>query len=296
MPKPPSNVIENEINPEWRNRMRKHRFETSRLLVHRQMKKGSWAIPGNAVLKDEKKEKVYTSFKHKNEHLLDPLMKQRLTVEKLMANPSQQIKLRTQHHAEKEKTIYTPHVFRNEGGNLMSSIAGAGANKFHEFRQIRRNDLDREKHFAWLRQKEAEENAYNEQQLLNKEIAERKLNKKRAKRQKKKQAEKRRREDAKERKRIKKEKLANGETVDSESTDSESDDGETKKDVKKDIKKDEKNEEKKEDQTAEKKDIAEEKTTENMEKKKIALKPFTKRNSYSKTFTQIAEDNWYNTG
>lgn len=290
MPKPPSNVIENEINPEWRNRMRKHRFETSRLLVHRQMKKGSWAIPGNAVLKDEKKEKVYTSFKHKNEHLLDPLMKQRLTVEKLMANPTQQIKFRTQHHAEKEKTIYTPHVFRNEGGNLMSSIAGAGANKFHEFRQIRRNDLDREKHFAWLRKKEAEENAYNEQRELNKEIAERKLSKKRAKRQKKKQAEKRRREDAKDRKRIKKEKLANGETIET----SESSDSETEEKKKADSAEKNKTQKEEQNKIKDQKDVVEEKNT---EVKKVVLKPFqTVAKSYKKTFTQIAEDNWYNTG
>lgn len=74
--------------------MRKHRFETSRLLVHRQMKKGSWAIPGNQILKEEKKEKVYTSYKHKNEYLLDPLTKQRLVVEKMMQKGSKTILLK----------------------------------------------------------------------------------------------------------------------------------------------------------------------------------------------------------
>jgi len=219
MPKPPSNVIENEINPEWRNRMRKHRFETSRLLVHRQMKKGSWAIPGNQIIKEEKKEKVYTSYKHKNEYLLDPLTKQRLVVEKMMANPNQVIKIRTQHHAERETKIYTPHVFRNEGGNLMSSIAGAGCNKFHEFRQIRRNDMDREKHFKWLREKEKTEKEYAEQQAANKVAQETRQTRKRKKLAKKKAGEKRRREAAKERKKIRQEKIANGEPVSDEDED-----------------------------------------------------------------------------
>ena len=44
----------------------------------------------------------------------------------------------------------------------MSSTAGAGCNKFHEFRQIRRNDRDREKFFEKLRVKEREKKAWND--------------------------------------------------------------------------------------------------------------------------------------
>lgn len=136
-----------------------------------------------------------------------------------MANPNQTIKIRTQHHAEREMKIYTPHVFRNEGGNLMSSIAGAGCNKFHEFRQIRRNDMDREKHFKWLREKEKADKEYAEQQATNKAEQEERQTRKRRKRAKKKAGEKRRREAAKERKKIRQEKIANGEPVSDEDGD-----------------------------------------------------------------------------
>lgn len=281
MPKPPSNVIENEINPEWRNRMRKHRFETSRLLVHRQMKKGSWAIPGNQIIKEEKKEKVYTSYKHKNDYLLDPLTKQRLVVEKMMANPNQVIKIRTQHHAEKETKIYTPHVFRNEGGNLMSSIAGAGCNKFHEFRQIRRNDMDREKHFKWLREKEKAEKEYAEQQAANKIAHEIKQTRKRKKRAKKKAGEKRRREAAKERKKINQDKIARGEAVSDESDTSEleEDSGEKHEGCEQVEKNKETEAENKsvesEKELAGKSDVENEVVeAEGMNKKKVVLKPF----------------------
>jgi len=83
--------------------------------------------------------------------------------------PNQDIKLRTEKHATKDLKLYTPRVFRNESGNLMSSIAGAGCNKFHEFRQIRRNDRDREKHFTYLRNKEKQEKLLREKVKNDKE-------------------------------------------------------------------------------------------------------------------------------
>merc|ERR1711981_1338704 len=86
-----------------------------------------------------------------------------------------QIMMRTQAHANKDNKLWTPHVFRNEGGNQMSSTAGAGCNKFHEFRQIRRNDRDREKFFEKLRVKEKEKAIYDKTKEDNKNDRERKL-------------------------------------------------------------------------------------------------------------------------
>merc|ERR1712048_965018 len=82
---------------------------------------------------------------------------------------------------------WTPHVFRNEGGNQMSSTAGAGCNKFHEFRQIRRNDRDREKFFEKLRVKEREKNAYDKIKADNLADKEKKLAKNRKRRNRLKQ-------------------------------------------------------------------------------------------------------------
>merc|ERR1712157_459017 len=109
---------------------------------------------------------------------------QRLQVERMFGKGVDkfEVRMRTQKHADRDKRLYQSKVYRNEGGNLMSSIAGAGCNKFHEFRQIRRNDRDREKFFKYLREKEASENARKAQLKMYREANERRLNRNRRKR------------------------------------------------------------------------------------------------------------------
>lgn len=121
-------------------------------------RKGQWVNPNKISILNEKRTKADWDPDWQNREQLPAIDQQRVQLQKLMDNPGQEIRFRTSKHAERDTKLYTPRVFRNEGGNLMSSIAGAGCNKFHEFRQIRRNDRDREKFFTYLREKEKSDN------------------------------------------------------------------------------------------------------------------------------------------
>jgi len=121
-------------------------------------RKGSWINPNKISILNQPKSRVIVNQEWLNRETLSASDQQRVSLQRLLMNPNQEIRFRTQKHALKETQLHTPRVFRNEGGNLMSSIAGAGCNKFHEFRQIRRNDRDREKFFTFLREKEDREN------------------------------------------------------------------------------------------------------------------------------------------
>jgi len=145
-------------------------------------RKGQWINPNSiSILKKAKHRPEYDN-EWANRAQLPALDQQRVSLERLMQNPDQEIRFRTQKHAEKDLKLYTPRVFRNEGGNLMSSIAGAGCNKFHEFRQIRRNDRDREKFFSYLRDKEETENRIRAKYKAAREANLRKLTRNRKKR------------------------------------------------------------------------------------------------------------------
>lgn len=154
---------------------RDHRITT----LHR---KGQWINPNRISILNKPKVRHEFDLEWSNREQLPPIEQQKVQLERLMANPEQELRFRTQKHAEKDMHLYTPRVFRNEGGNLMSSIAGAGCNKFHEFRQIRRNDRDREKFFDYLRDKETRERIVAAHFKACREANERKLKRNRKKR------------------------------------------------------------------------------------------------------------------
>lgn len=155
-----TNVIHNEVKAlrdylkEKREKegTKKYNFKKDYAIttLHR---KGAWVNPNKISILKKPRIRLPNKLEWLNKETLSATEQQRIQLERLLANPNQDIKLRTEKHATKDLKLYTPRVFRNEGGNLMSSIAGAGCNKFHEFRQIRRNDRDREKHFTYLRNK-----------------------------------------------------------------------------------------------------------------------------------------------
>lgn len=176
-----SNVINNEIDRDWKAERQRDK-ELRRDPVTMLHQKGSWQAPGKISILKERGPALPMKLDWMNKETMTPLDQQRVTLNRLMANPDQKILMRTAAHAAKDNRLWTPHVFRNEGGNLMSSIAGAGANKFHEFRQIRRNDLDREKHFDILRDRERLNEEFDTRKRENEEQAKAKLSKNQRKR------------------------------------------------------------------------------------------------------------------
>lgn len=183
-----SNIIKNEIDAKTKEQQNKIREQSRKAIVYRAHNKGSWTVPGNQLLKEKapRGERVNPGkLEWLNKDTMTAQEQQKAIVDRLMTYPNQRIEIRTEKHATKDNRLFTPHVFRNEGGNLMSSIAGAGANKFHEFRQIRRNDLDRETHFAFLRQREKDEIAFKKQKDDNDASTQQRIEKNRKKRQKK---------------------------------------------------------------------------------------------------------------
>merc|ERR1712216_230043 len=148
VPKDPNRKT-NEIHNEVREFNDSHPRKAKKRDIQVLHRKGTWSNPNNIQILREKSVKFPTKLDWLNKDNMEPLDQQRTVLNRLMANPSQSIILRTEKHATKDLKLWQPRVFRNEGGNLMSSIAGAGCNKFHEFRQIRRNDRDRDLHFEY---------------------------------------------------------------------------------------------------------------------------------------------------
>jgi len=185
-----TNVISNEVLEikKWikernkeQGKIYEYKVDHTITTLHR---KGQWINPNRISILNKPKEKHKYDEDWNNREQMPAIDQQRMVVERLMKDPGQEIRLRTIKHAEKDMKLYTPRVFRNEGGNLMSSIAGAGCNKFHEFRQIRRNDRDREKFFAYLREKEERENREKAKAKAARDANERKLQRNRRKRTK----------------------------------------------------------------------------------------------------------------
>lgn len=151
----PSNSIFQELDRDIKADRQKD-FDYRNSHAQQLHQKGSWQHPAKTSILKERGPSLPKKLEWLNTSHLTPTQQSKITLDRLMANPGQQIMMRTQGHANKDSKLWTPHVFRNEGGNQMSSTAGAGCNKFHEFRQIRRNDRDREKFFEKLRVKEKE--------------------------------------------------------------------------------------------------------------------------------------------
>lgn len=186
-----TNVVTNEVK-EIRAWIKKRQIKEGRYIapvmhdykytvLHR---KGQWVNPSRISILNDKKGRMEYNEEWINREMMDAQSQQRLLVERMFQRGVDkfEVRYRTQKHADKDKQLYQSKVYRNEGGNLMSSIAGAGCNKFHEFRQIRRNDRDREKFFDYLRDKEAKENARISQLEMYRKANERRLNRNRRKR------------------------------------------------------------------------------------------------------------------
>ncbi|KAJ9112710.1 hypothetical protein QFC22_006212 [Naganishia vaughanmartiniae] len=115
-----------------------------------------------------------------NKHLLTPVERQRLQLEKLLKNPEKDVFVPG---GPKEKTIRPP---RETMKNVQGSSAGAGSGEFHVYKQSRRREYERLKMMEDKAKAEEEAAAFAARQQARLETADAKTSKNRARRQKRK--------------------------------------------------------------------------------------------------------------
>ncbi|CAO1632556.1 unnamed protein product [Sympodiomycopsis kandeliae] len=117
---------------------------------------------------------------HKSKHNLTPAEKQAQMLEKLMADPSKEVRLPS---GPKEKTLRAPREMMK---NVSGSSAGAGSGEFHVYKHARRREYERIKLMEDQAAKEKDTSAFMISQAQQAAKDDAKTSKNRAKRDKKK--------------------------------------------------------------------------------------------------------------
>ncbi|KAI5450143.1 hypothetical protein NCC49_003293 [Naganishia albida] len=115
-----------------------------------------------------------------NKHILTPTERQRLQLERLLANPDKEVVVAS---GPVQKTLRPP---REEMKNVQGSSAGAGSGEFHVYKQSRRREYERLKIMEDTAKAEQEAAEFAARQKARVEAAEAKTSKNRARRLKRK--------------------------------------------------------------------------------------------------------------
>ncbi|KAG7562404.1 hypothetical protein FFLO_02184 [Filobasidium floriforme] len=120
------------------------------------------------------------TFKPVNKHMLTPLERQRLQVERLLRDPTKEVHLPK---GPREKQLRPPKEMIK---NVSGSSAGAGSGEFHVYKQNRRREYERLKLMDEKAKADEEALAFETRQKQRAEAADAKTAKNRAKRLKRK--------------------------------------------------------------------------------------------------------------